>query len=130
MRSRRLRRWLVLAVTYLSVFAVGGILVADWTLHPARRVLANEEAADFRHTLETLHGEMQEASITTSDHVILRGWIVRPQHDNNDAVILLHGLADNRLGMSGYAQLFLAHGFTVLMPDARAHGESGGAIAT
>ncbi len=73
---------------------------------------------------------MQEVSITTSDHAILRGWIVRPQHSNNDAVMLLHGLADNRLGMSGYAQLFLAHGFTVLMPDARAHGESGGAIAT
>jgi pimeloyl-ACP methyl ester carboxylesterase len=32
--------------------------------------------------------------------------------------------------MTGYAQLFLAHGYTVLMPDARAHGTSGGQLAT
>jgi uncharacterized protein len=45
-------------------------------------------------------------------------------------VILLHGLADNRMGMSGYAQLLLAEGFTVLLPDARAHRASGGQFAT
>ena len=45
-------------------------------------------------------------------------------------MILFHGLADNRIGMTGYAQLFLAHGFTVLLPDARAHGASGGQLAT
>lgn len=45
-------------------------------------------------------------------------------------VILLHGLSDNRLGMIGYAELLLAHGFAVLMPDARAHGASGGDLAT
>jgi uncharacterized protein len=32
--------------------------------------------------------------------------------------------------MTGYAQLLLAHGFTVLLPDARAHGTSGGPLAT
>jgi len=45
-------------------------------------------------------------------------------------VILLHGLADNRVGMTGYAELLLNRGFTVLMPDARAHGPSGGNLAT
>ena len=55
---------------------------------------------------------------------------IHPRHGRNDAVILLHGLADNRLGMIGYARLLLAHGFTVLMPDARAHGDSDGDLAT
>ena len=32
--------------------------------------------------------------------------------------------------MVGYAELLLAHGFTVLLPDARAHGASGGSLAT
>jgi pimeloyl-ACP methyl ester carboxylesterase len=32
--------------------------------------------------------------------------------------------------MIGYAELLLGHGFTVVMPDARAHGQSDGAIAT
>ena len=45
-------------------------------------------------------------------------------------MILLHGLSDNRLGMIGYAELLLSHGFSVLMPDARAHGNSGGQLAT
>jgi alpha-beta hydrolase superfamily lysophospholipase len=68
--------------------------------------------------------------ITTPDSLVLRGWMIRPQHNNGEAALLLHGLGDNRLGMTGYAQLLLAHGFTVLLPDARAHGVSGGALAT
>jgi pimeloyl-ACP methyl ester carboxylesterase len=32
--------------------------------------------------------------------------------------------------MTGYAELLLAHGYTVLRPDARAHGLSGGELAT
>src|SRR5579864_8742317 len=32
--------------------------------------------------------------------------------------------------MLAYARLMLAHGYSVLLPDARAHGESGGRIAT
>jgi pimeloyl-ACP methyl ester carboxylesterase len=73
---------------------------------------------------------LEDVSITTADGVVLRGWSLRPHRGNGDAVILLHGLGDNRIGMTGYAQLFLAHGFTVLMPDARAHGVSGGPLAT
>jgi uncharacterized protein len=57
-------------------------------------------------------------------------WLIQPQHGNGNAVILLHGLGDNRLGMIGYAQLLLADGYAVLMPDSRAHGESGGDLAT
>jgi len=47
-----------------------------------------------------------------------------------DATLLLHGLGDNRIGMTGYAQMLLAHGYTVLLPDSRAHGVSGGSLAT
>jgi pimeloyl-ACP methyl ester carboxylesterase len=73
---------------------------------------------------------LQNVAIKTPDGVTLNAWIVEPQHANDEAVVLLHGLADNRLGMIGYAQLLLARGFTVLLPDARAHGSSGGALAT
>jgi uncharacterized protein len=52
------------------------------------------------------------------------------RNSNGKAVILLHGLSDNRLGMIGYAELLLGHGFSVLMSDARAHGASGGQLAT
>jgi predicted alpha/beta-fold hydrolase len=39
-------------------------------------------------------------------------------------------MADSRTGAMGYAPLFLKHGYAVLSPDSRAHGASGGAIAT
>jgi alpha-beta hydrolase superfamily lysophospholipase len=58
-------------------------------------------------------------------------WSIRPRHDNGNAVILLHGLGDNRLGTTtGYAELLLSRGFSVLLPDSRAHGSSGGDLAT
>jgi hypothetical protein len=55
---------------------------------------------------------------------------MRPLHGNGDAVILLHGVADNREGMLGNADLLLGHGYAVLLPDARGHGVSGGELAT
>jgi hypothetical protein len=39
-------------------------------------------------------------------------------------------VGDNREGVSGYAEIFLAHGYRVLMPDSRAHGMSDGDLAT
>jgi len=39
-------------------------------------------------------------------------------------------MGDNRSGMAGYAELLLKHGYSVLLPDARAHGASGGELAT
>jgi len=49
---------------------------------------------------------------------------------NGDAVMLFHGVGDNREGMMGFAELFLANGFAVLVPDSRAQGESGGDFPT
>jgi len=49
---------------------------------------------------------------------------------NGDAVLLLHGVSDNRLGVYGYGELLLRNGYSVLLPDARAHGVSGGELAT
>ena len=129
-RSRRLRWLLVLSVLYLGVCTLGGVYLADGTLHPARRTLTDEEATAFTSTVRAMRAELQDVSITTPDQVILRGWLLRPTAGNGNAAIVLHGLADNRLGMTGYAELLLAHGYTVLLPDARAHGASGGELAT
>ncbi|HWY19676.1 MAG TPA: hypothetical protein VNX26_00550 [Candidatus Acidoferrum sp.] len=76
-----------------------------------------------------LESDLEDVSITTPDATTLRAWTIHPHRSNGDAVMLLHGLGDKRIGMTGYAQLLLAHGFTVLLPDARAHGTSGGELA-
>lgn len=129
-RGRRLRWLLVLFVLYLGVCTLGGIYLADGTLHPARRTWSDDRTTAFASTVRAMRGELQDVSITTPDQVILRGWLLRPTAGNGKAAIVLHGLADNRLGMIGYAELLLAHGYTVLLPDARAHGASGGDLAT
>jgi uncharacterized protein len=131
MRARRRLRWLIFVFTlYLAVCSIGGVYLTDGTLHPARRPLAQEEVEAFQHSLDSAQARMQDVSITAPDASILRGWILYPARPNGDAAMLLHGLGDNRLGMIGYAEFLLAHGFTVLVPDARAHGVSGGSLAT
>jgi fermentation-respiration switch protein FrsA (DUF1100 family) len=84
----------------------------------------------MRELTRSLGDDLEDVSITARDGATLRAWSIHPHHDNGNAVILLRGLADNRVGMRGYAQLLLAHGFSVLLPDARAHGASGGDLAT
>jgi uncharacterized protein len=127
--SRRSRYGLFALVLYLTLCVIGGIYLADGTLHPARRELSENEITAMRGSAH-LDGDLTEATITTPDHVTLRAWTIRPHHPNGDDVLLLHGLGDNRIGMTGYAQLLLAHGFSVLLPDARAHGASDGPLAT
>jgi pimeloyl-ACP methyl ester carboxylesterase len=124
--SRRARYGLLALTLYLALCTIGGIYLADGTLHPARRPFAEGEFIAARAP----DAELADASITTPDHVTLRAWIIHPHHPNGNAALLLHGLGDNRIGMTGYAQLLLAHGFTVLLPDARAHGASDGPLAT
>src|SRR5580693_2083632 len=131
MRAPRRRRYFFFALfLYLTFCIIGGINLANGVLRPARRPLTKEEITTVRESAHTLHADLNDASITAPDGAILRAWTIRPSSPNGDAVILLHGLGDNRIGMTGYAQLFLANGFTVLLPDARAHGTSGGPLAT
>jgi fermentation-respiration switch protein FrsA (DUF1100 family) len=115
---------------YVALCSIGGIYLADGALHPARRPLTDQDVAASREIFHSLGAELQQVAITTPDAVLLRAWLVRPARPNGEAAIVLHGLGDNRLGMTGYAELLLTHGFTVLLPDARAHGDSGGALAT
>ena len=107
-----------------------GIVVTEWALHPGRRLLSPNAEAQARAVAQRNHAELANVSIVSGDGVTLRGWSLRPQHGNGDAVILLHGHTDNRAGILGNADLLLRHGFSVLLPDARAHGTSGGEMAT
>src|SRR5579862_6651708 len=125
--SRRLRWSVYACVIYVAFSLMGGIYLADATLHPGRRPLTDVEINAFRQSLHAMNAALDDVSITAPDGSVLRGWIVRPAHPNGDAAILFHGLADNRLGMEGYANVLLARGFVVLLPDARAHGTSDGA---
>src|SRR5258708_15827754 len=130
-RKRHIFRKTVIAgfVVYLVFSILAGIAIADMSLKLPRLPLRHKQAiptavgADF-------HAELQDVMITAADGVSLKGWFVHPRNYNGNAVLLLHGITDNREGVAGYGHLLLEHGYAVLLPDARRHGESGGELAT
>jgi len=128
----RLPFFLRLLACYLVFALVAGILLAEVTVHPVRNVQGPADEMRMRRTAQQSHYELVDATIAAQDGATLRAWSIRPPNSNGNgnAVLLLHGLGDNRTGMTGYADLLLSHGFSVLMPDARAHGTSGGNLAT
>jgi len=72
----------------------------------------------------------ENVELTAADGLKMRGWFFRPGQAGKDTVIVLHGQTDSRAGMLAYANLFLKHGYDVLVPDLRAHGASDGELAT
>ncbi|MGC2196982.1 MAG: alpha/beta fold hydrolase [Terriglobales bacterium] len=107
----------------------GGIL-GPIILHPARRQITGPQIAWADESFESVQAAREDFIVSASDDVTLRGWKVHSAHPNGDWVLLLHGRSQNRLTMIGYADFLLASGYNVVMMDARAHGESGGTIAT
>jgi len=119
---------LVLASASLALSVASGVFLAEAALHPGRRPVLHEREAQA--IAEAMHARLEDVSVTTADGTPLAAWFVTPEDWNGAAVILLHGFSDNREGVGGFARFFLQHGHSVLLPDARAHGASGGALAT
>ena len=99
--------------------------MTEVTLHPGRHLQSSGDEMEAREMAHLHDSELTDIAIAARDGVTLRAWSIRPGNSNGNAVILLHGLGDNRFGMTGYAELLLSRGFSVLMSDARAHGTSG-----
>lgn len=114
---------------YLALSIAAGIVIADASLKLKRLPLRHQQviAATVR---DHFHAELQNVSLTAADGVVLKGWFIHPRDYNGNAVVLLHGITDNREGVAGYGRLLLQHGYAVLLPDSRRHGESGGELAT
>lgn len=113
----------IAAGLYLAATLAAAWLLAQMALHPERRPVT--ESAP-----EGIGLPVENVDLTAQDGAHLKAWYIQPTQANGQAVILLHGVADNREGVAGYAPMFLRHGYTVLLPDSRAHGASGGAIPT
>lgn len=118
-----LAAWLVLCVG-------AGILAGEMVLHPGRRALGPNAEQSAGAIAARNQAELTDVSVVAPDGATLRAWSILPGRGYGNAVILLHGQSDNRAGMLGYADLFLRHGYAVLLPDARAQGMSGGEMAT
>ena len=81
-------------------------------------------------TFGQIGAHREEFEVRAPDGAMLRGWKVRAAAENRSWVLLFHGVADNRYGMTEHARLLLQLGYGVVMMDSRAHGASGGEMAT
>lgn len=117
-------------VVWLLLSAAIGVVAVEGALHPERERISSAQLTKALALASRDSAVLSDVSVRAADGALLRAWIVRPQQANGDAVILFHGQGDNRAGMIPNADLLLRHGYAVLLPDARAHGDSDGAIAT
>ena len=104
---------LLLAVALCaSVLAVGLRLSSPFPRHvgPAPAQLPGAEAVDMR----------------SASGSVLRGWWVAGSRPSGGAVVLLHGIRADRLILVQRARVLQEHGFSVLLFDLQAHGESSG----
>jgi hypothetical protein len=106
-----------------------GIFLAEITIHLPRHPLRHRSRAEAI-VRDQFHTTLQDVSAAATDGTQLKAWFIQPPKSNGAVVILLHGVTDNREGVAGFAPMFLQAGYSVLIPDARAHGESGGSMAT
>jgi dipeptidyl aminopeptidase/acylaminoacyl peptidase len=118
-----------LALLYLAGTIVGGIGLGEIAMHPHSPSVTAREEFIAREAAQKNSTEFRDVKVTTPDGAVLSAWFMRPHESNGNAVILLHGVSDNRLGMYGYGQWLVQNHYMVLLPDARAHGNSGAELA-
>lgn len=115
MRLRRRRR-IVLAVGLLLVVGLGGPLaVGEMLIRPANRPVG-PPPVDL---------PARDVALPAAEGGTVRGWLL-PGEPQAPGVLLLHGLHSDRRSMLPRARLLHRLGYTVLLIDLHAHGESTG----
>ena len=121
----------------VSTLAAGAVLVAlvsailaEGALHIPKPQRVAPAANLAESIAQATNATWREVQIAASDQTILRAWIFLPRRANGGGVVLLHGVADSRAGVLSQAEFLLQCGYTVLTPDSRGHGASGGETIT
>ncbi|MBV9426391.1 MAG: alpha/beta hydrolase [Bradyrhizobiaceae bacterium] len=112
-----------IAVVCLTALAVAVVRMELELTAPAF-ALIDPPRPDIR---DDLHPEM--VVIPSQSGANLAGWFVNGR-PGGGAVVLMHGIKANRMSMVRRARLLHENGFSVLLFDFQAHGESGGTRIT
>ncbi len=113
---------LVILLAGISLVWVAN-LFADIVIHnPASERTRAQRSASLVD--ESRLTNLADITLTTSDGLRLAAWYVPSQ--NRAAIILLHGYKANRSTMLSIAAMLIRHGYGIIIPDFRGHGESEG----
>jgi len=108
--------------------AILGHLIGPGLLHPMN--LNPDRTEQAAQMLARTGATKEDFFVRAPDGAELRGWKIKPRPPNGDWVLLFHGVSDNRTGVLGHAEFLVRRGYSVVMMDSRAHGLSGGEMAT
>jgi len=128
--NRLLRILLILVLFPALLSMVAGWMGAPGFLHPEKRAFTADMVRDADVTFGQIGARREDFDVRAPDGVTLRGWRVRAAKPNGAWVLVFHGVADNRYGTEEHARMLLQSGYSVVMMDSRAHGASGGEMAS
>src|ERR1043166_1081472 len=111
------RRVVLLLIVSMAIFTGLSWIYAQ-RLTRARPSVVGEPPSDLPSPVESV-------TFTTTDDQTLSGWFL-PTDNRQRAVVLLHGFGGNRKQMVPRARFLREQGYSVLLYDARACGESSG----
>jgi fermentation-respiration switch protein FrsA (DUF1100 family) len=135
--KRKIQRqmFLILGIVLFFVINVAGLFAGavfykEFCVLNTRNSLErfNPLKSRLEKGLETKHWE--SVNILSSFGYYLKGTYLPNATPSNKTVIIVHGIAANRLMSLWYVNIYLDAGYNVLIYDSRAHGESGGPSVT
>lgn len=128
-RKRMMIVGLIVVAALVGLQVVGAVIASAFILHPRRWSLARAAEHHGHATPADFRRPFADMQVTSGD-VTIRGWLVRANPPSERAVILVHGIADNRVSMLPYLPVLEPLDVNVALIDVRAHGESGGRTLT
>ncbi len=105
-------------------FALGTLAYAYTATHPRKRPLS--------HTPEKFDLAYEDVTFAAADGLRLSGWLIPAPSDSarRGVIVACHGYPYNRVEMLAYATMLHALGYTTLLFDFRAMGESEGDLCS
>src|SRR5512135_1332685 len=113
--------WVGLVAALVLVLAVGSVVIAWFSMHPPRYRI--------RRTPGQFGASFETVTFASSDGTRLNGWWI-PAANARAVLILCHGMSAHRAQMLSWAEWLCKAGFSLLLFDFRALGESEGSLST
>ncbi|WP_394923856.1 alpha/beta hydrolase [uncultured Robinsoniella sp.] len=86
------------------------------------------DSADMVEAASWLSGEAEDIWMTSDDSLKLHAYKVDAKKPSNKYVVLCHGYKGEAANMAIYGKHFYESNYNILIPDARAHGQSEGKL--
>lgn len=134
-KKRRWGKWLVgILVLLLAVFGIAGGYFFNVAMVPSHKSFVSSPTTTLKKSdplyqqkkwFKTAKKQRWTITSATGNYRLVADYIPAAKKTTKTAIIL-HGFMQNKEAMGAYAALFHKLGYNVLLPDARAHGESQG----